>query len=61
MPAQNPLTKLEQVAKELGELANELDDYLGPSAELALRKWQTEIRTAIDEIQLQATRDAEAR
>ncbi len=51
MPAQNPLTRLEQVARELGELADQLHDYLGPDADLALKKWQGEIRTAVDEIQ----------
>lgn len=51
MPLQNPLTRIEQVARDLGQLADEIEDYAGPDAKRALLHWQSELRAAIDEIQ----------
>lgn len=53
MVPQNPITRLERVAKELGELANDLGDSLGADAERVLKRWREEIRAAIDELQRQ--------
>jgi hypothetical protein len=51
VPLQNPLTRIEQVARDLGQLADEIEDYAGPDAKRALLHWQSELRAAIDEIQ----------
>ena len=50
MPPQNPLTRIEQVARDLGRLAEEIEDYAGPDAKKALRYWQSELQSALDEI-----------
>ena len=51
MPPQNPITRIEQVARDLGQLADKLEDYAGPDARRALLHWQEELRAAVDEIQ----------
>ena len=51
MPQQNPLTRIEQVALDLGLLAEEIEDYLGPEAKKALLYWHSELLAAINEIQ----------
>lgn len=58
MPPQNPLTRIEQVALDLGQLAVESDEYLGPKATKALLHWRSELLDAIDEI-LRAGNDRE--
>jgi hypothetical protein len=50
MPPQNPLTRIEHVASDLGRLAAELGDYAGPDARKTLLYWQSELRSALDEI-----------
>jgi hypothetical protein len=50
MPPQNPLTRIEHVARDLGRLAGELGDYAGPDARKTLLYWQSELRSALDEI-----------
>jgi len=51
IPQQNPITRIEQVALDLGRLADEIEDYAGVDAKRALLRWQRELRAAIDEIQ----------
>jgi hypothetical protein len=51
MPPQNPITRIEQVARDLGRLAEELGDYVGPDARRALLHWQAELRWALDQLQ----------
>jgi hypothetical protein len=50
VPPQNPLTRIEQVARDLGQLAEQLGDTLGPEARRAFRHWQQELRSALDEL-----------
>ena len=42
MPPQNPLTRIEQVALDLGSLAEQTGDTLGPDAKAALLQWRFE-------------------
>jgi hypothetical protein len=51
VPPQDPLTRIAQVARDLGLLAGEIEDYAGPDARRALLRWQSELRAALDEIQ----------
>jgi len=51
MPPQNPITRIEQVALDLGRLAAEIEDYAGPDARTALLHWRNELLDALDEIQ----------
>ncbi|HTA33285.1 MAG TPA: hypothetical protein VK721_07660 [Solirubrobacteraceae bacterium] len=57
MPPQNPITRIEQVARDLGQLADQLEDYAGPDARRALLHWQEELRAAAAEIHNLATAD----
>jgi hypothetical protein len=50
VPQQNPLTRIEQVALDLGRLAEEIEDYLGPKAKKALLYWHSELLAAINGI-----------
>jgi hypothetical protein len=58
VPPQNPITRIEQVARDLGRLADEIEGYAGPDARRALLHWQEELRTAVGEIQDLAASDA---
>lgn len=60
MPQQNPLTRIEQVAVDLGRLADETEEFLGPDAREALLHWRSELLAAINEIH-QGTSAADAR
>jgi hypothetical protein len=60
VPPQNPITRIEQVARDLGQLADQIEDYAGPGARRALLHWQDELRVAVDEIQYLATADTRA-
>jgi hypothetical protein len=51
MPAQNPVTRIEQVACDLGTLAEEIEEYAGADARKALLHWQSELRAALNDIQ----------
>lgn len=51
MPPQNPIARIEHVAHDLGRLAEELGDYLGPDAQRTLLYWQAELRAALDQLQ----------
>jgi len=51
VPPQNPITRIEQVARDLGRLTDEIENYAGPDARKALLFWQGELRAAIDEMQ----------
>jgi hypothetical protein len=51
VPQQNPLTRIEQVALDLAQLADEIGEYLGPDARKALLHWHSELLAAINEIQ----------
>lgn len=55
MPHQNPLTRIEQVALDLGRVADEIEEYLGPDARKALLHWHAELLEAINEIQRAST------
>jgi hypothetical protein len=48
---QNPITRIEQVARDLGELAEQVEEHLGPEAKRALLYWRSELHAAIDEPQ----------
>jgi len=61
VPPQNPITRIEQVARDLGQLADEIQEYAGRDARRALLHWQSELREALDEIQHLRTPDAQAR
>jgi hypothetical protein len=50
VPEQNPITRIEQVALDLGRLAEEASDYLGPEARRALLYWRAELLEALDAI-----------
>jgi hypothetical protein len=51
VPAQNPLTRIEQVAQDLGRLASEIEDYAGPAARTALLHWRSELLAAVEDMQ----------
>jgi hypothetical protein len=51
VPAQNPLTRIEQVAHDLGRLAAEIEDYAGPDARKALLHWRNELLAAVEDVQ----------
>jgi hypothetical protein len=51
MPPQDPITRIEEVASELGRLASELEDYLGASATRTLMYWRGELLGALDDLQ----------
>jgi hypothetical protein len=51
VPPQDPFTRIAQVARDLGRLADEIEDYAGPDARRALLHWQSELRAALDAIQ----------
>lgn len=51
MPLQNPLARIEHVARDLGRLAAELGDYAGPDARRTLLHRQAELRAALDRLQ----------
>ena len=51
MPPQNPLTRIEQVALDLGRLAEEIADYAGPDARTVLLHWRNELMAAVSDIQ----------
>ena len=51
MPPQNPITRVEHVARDLGRLAEQFGDYAGPEAPRTLFYWQAELRAALDELQ----------
>jgi hypothetical protein len=55
VPGQNPITRIEQVALDLGRLAEEVGDYLGPEARTALQYWRGELLHALDAIRHQST------
>lgn len=50
VPPQNPITRIERVARDLGVLAREIEEYAGPHARRALLYWQAELRAAIHEL-----------
>jgi hypothetical protein len=50
LPPQNPITRIEQVARDLERLAADLGDSAGPDAPRALLHWRGELLAAVDEI-----------
>ena len=58
MVPQNPITRIEQVTRDLGRLADEIESYAGPDARRTLLHWQSELRAALDEIQRLTTTEA---
>lgn len=59
VPQQNPITRIRQVALDLGRLAGEIEDYAGADARSALLHWRSELLAAIDKIQRLTATDAE--
>jgi hypothetical protein len=51
VPQQNPMTRIELVARDLARLAEELGDCAGPDARTALLYWRRELLSALDEIE----------
>jgi len=49
MPVQNPLTRIEQVALDLGRLADEIGDYAG--ARRTFLYLRSELLASLDDIQ----------
>jgi hypothetical protein len=50
MAPQNPVTRVEQVAHDLGRLAEQLDEYLGADARRTLLYWRAELLAAMDDL-----------
>jgi hypothetical protein len=50
VPAQDPIARIEQVARDLGRLAQDIEDYAGPDARKVLVHWQSELRAALEGI-----------
>ena len=57
MPPQNPITRIEAVAHDLGRLADELAGYAGQDARAALLYWQSELLAAADDLQKMTARE----
>jgi hypothetical protein len=57
MPQQNPITRIEHVARDLGRLAEQIGDYAGPQAERTLLYWSAELIDALDELVASGVRD----
>jgi hypothetical protein len=51
VPPQNPITRIEAIAADLGRLAEEIGGYAGPDARTLLLYWQRELRAAVDDLQ----------
>lgn len=51
MPPQNPINRIEHVARDLGTLAAQIERYAGPDARRTLLYWQAELLAAIDDLQ----------
>jgi hypothetical protein len=51
VPAQNPITRIESVARQLGRLAEELGEYPYPDARTVLLHWQHELIEALADVQ----------
>jgi len=51
MPPQNPVARVEQVARDIGRLAAEIERYAGPHAKRTLLYWQSELQGAMVDIQ----------
>lgn len=47
MPPPNPVTRIEQVARDLARLADDIEPYAGPDAKRTLLYWRDELLTAI--------------
>jgi hypothetical protein len=50
MSRQHPITRIEQVALDLGRLAEEIEDYAGPNARKTLLYWRSELLAPLDDI-----------
>jgi hypothetical protein len=50
VPQQNPITRIEHVARDLGRLASEIEDYAGTDASAALLYWRGELLEALEDI-----------
>jgi hypothetical protein len=57
-PQQNPITRIEQVALDLGRLAAEIEQTPVPDAKRAPPHWRSELLGAVDDIQNRAAADA---
>jgi hypothetical protein len=53
--------RIEQVARDLNELAEEIGDYAGPDAKQALLHWRHELLEAVDELQRSGVADGSQR
>jgi len=50
VPPQHPIARIEQVARDLGVLAREIEEYAGADARRTLLYWQSELRAAVAEL-----------
>jgi hypothetical protein len=57
VPHQSPITRIEQVARDLGRLAEQIGDYNGPQAERTLLYWRAQLLEALDELVAGGVRD----
>ena len=60
MPPQNPITRIESVARQLGQLATELGDSAGPDARTVLMRWQRELIEALADVRRMTAVDPRA-
>jgi hypothetical protein len=58
VPPQNPITRIEQVARDLGRLAEEIETYAGGDARRTLLYWSHQLRSALDELESAGHRDS---
>ncbi len=58
VPPQNPITRIEQVARDLGRLAEELEPYAGPDARRTLLHWREELLQAVHDLHKGAAKSA---
>ncbi len=53
MSRPNPITRIEQVARDLKQLAEQIAQYAGPDARRTLLYWRDELLMAVDELDRQ--------
>jgi len=58
VPPLNPVSRIRQVAADLGELASELDEAVGPDARRALLHWREELLGAVEDLEAAHVGDA---
>jgi hypothetical protein len=51
VPPENPIARIERVARDLGSLAEDLEDYAGPEAQQALLHWRAVLLAAVEDLE----------